>query len=169
MNEKKLVEGTTHIVGDVLTPYTNNDGYVIVCHQVNCQGVMGSGLAAQVKHKLPRAYNVYKEKCDAVNNKHDMLGDVQMVACLSDAGFVLANIFGQNTFGRNPDKCYTSYKAVRKALRNIAASYPNVTIRIPYLMGCALGGGNWNEVSAIIQEELVDKGVSVEIWELPQK
>ena len=31
-----------------------------ICHQVNCQGVMGSGVALQIKRKYPQAYKDYK-------------------------------------------------------------------------------------------------------------
>jgi len=45
-------------------------------------------------------------------------------------------------------------------------AYPLTTVRIPYKIGCGLGGGDWSIVSRIIQEELVDKGIPVEIWRL---
>lgn len=31
----------------------------IICQQVNCMGVMGSGLAKQIKYKYPRVYYEY--------------------------------------------------------------------------------------------------------------
>ena len=31
----------------------------IICHQVNCMGVMGAGLAKQVKKKCPDAFRRY--------------------------------------------------------------------------------------------------------------
>ena len=33
----------------------------ILCHQVNCQGVMGAGLAKQIRSKYPEVYEQYKE------------------------------------------------------------------------------------------------------------
>ena len=39
-------------------------GCNIICHQVNCQGVMGSGIAKQVREKYPNVYNSYKKACD---------------------------------------------------------------------------------------------------------
>lgn len=42
--------------GDVL----NTDCWIIA-HQVNCQGVMGGGLARQIKDRYPDAYINYRE------------------------------------------------------------------------------------------------------------
>ena len=36
----------------------------IICHQVNCRGKMGSGLAKQIRDKYP---DVYKEYVDLIN------------------------------------------------------------------------------------------------------
>lgn len=33
--------------------------FEIIAHQVNCQGVMGSGVAKQVKEKFPYVYSTY--------------------------------------------------------------------------------------------------------------
>ena len=31
-----------------------------ICHQVNCQGVMGSGVAKAIRDKWPQVYEEYK-------------------------------------------------------------------------------------------------------------
>ena len=33
----------------------------IICHQCNCQGVMGSGVAAEVKRRYPHVYKAYRK------------------------------------------------------------------------------------------------------------
>ncbi|MDM5320060.1 hypothetical protein QUF57_08725 [Bacillus pumilus] len=33
----------------------------IICHQVNCKGVMGAGLAKQIKSKYLNVYKEYKQ------------------------------------------------------------------------------------------------------------
>lgn len=82
----------------------------------------------------------------------------------------IASIFGQDQYGRNG--CFTDYDALRKAMEPIRVmatpfpAYPLTTVRIPYKMGCGLGGGDWSIVLSIIQEELVDRGIPVEIWRL---
>lgn len=155
------------VIGDILTPNTNEDKMILVCHQVNCKGVMGAGLAKQIRDKFPSVYQNYKDKCMLIREGHGGLGDVQFCGVLSedDAGYIIANVFGQDGCGR--DKCYTDYNALYRAFTDIAFFWPNATIRIPYLFGCGLAGGDWNTVTSIIQKTLVSRGVNVEIWKLP--
>lgn len=159
MNEIKT------IIGDILSPNTNEYKLVVVCHQVNCKGVMGAGLAKQVKQKFPIVFQHYADKCRLIEYGNGGLGDVQFCSVIAEEGYILANVFGQDGYGRG--KCNTDYDALHKAFTTIAMSFPNSTIRIPYLMGCGLGGGNWDIVTNIIEETLINKGVDVEIWKLP--
>lgn len=154
-----------HIIGDILTPNPVEDHLVIVCHQVNCKGVMGAGLARQIREKHPDVFSLYRDKCLQIAAGIGGLGDVQFCSVIADAGYVVANVFGQDGYGRG--KQYTDYDALRKAFEHIAMGFPTCTIRIPYLMGCGLGGGNWDEVLRIIEETLDSKGIDVEIWQLP--
>jgi len=164
---KKYTDGVMYIYGDILSPYKGGDGYVVVCNQVNCQGDMVSGLSLRIKREFPGVFDVYKEKCDAANDKHDLLGDIQGASCLDEAGFVILNLFGQETFGQgvSEGKCYTDYAAIEGGFKQIAAAFRRVTIRIPYLMGCTSDGGCWQTVMQLITDCLVAKGVPVEIWE----
>ena len=160
----------TYITGDILTPNTSSEE-VVVCHQVNCRGVMGAGLAKQVRQMYPDAYSAYKEKCDEIKRGQGGLGDVQFCYFLRSR-YIIANIFGQDNYGRGRDRYgkktrYTDYAALRRAFAHIAQVYPNDTIRIPYHMGCGLGGGEWTIVLQIIDEALVSNNVHVEIWKHP--
>ncbi len=158
--EAKPVDHYKTIHGDILTPVEEaGKEMVIVCHQVNCKGVMGAGLAKQVKSKFPGVYDLYKEKCNAF--KTENLGTVQLCSCLEEAGYIIANVFSQSGYGRTG--LYTDYKALRKAFSSLR-EFDNTVIRIPYKMGCGLGGGDWKTVKQIICEELIDYGCKVEIW-----
>lgn len=153
----------TIIHGDILTPVSPNTQHgTVVCHQVNCQGVMGAGLAKQVKTRFPSVFDAYLEKCMAANSSSDLLGSVQFCSVLNDVGYIVANIFGQNMYGRTG--CYTDYGALKNTLETIAKVFPNDTIRIPYKMGCGLAGGDWETVENIIQTTL--RNQTVEIWML---
>lgn len=158
------------IQGDILTKNTS-DKYVLVCHQVNCQGVMGSGLAKQIKQKHYGCFEMYYKKCSHISDSSELLGSVQYYDAMLDSGYFIANIFGQNYYGR--DKQYTDYDALAMAFGYISycvrKGEPNWTVRIPYMFGCGLGGGDWDIVSEIIKKTLVDNGVDVEIWQLPTK
>ena len=110
---------------------------------------MGSGVAAIVKKRYPRAFDRYVELC-AVNSgsRANLLGIVQPVKVTD--GLTVLNVFGQEGFG-SPTR-NTSYDATDVAWRKIGTAFRGQTIYIPYLMGCALGGGDWE-----IYEKIVDR------------
>jgi O-acetyl-ADP-ribose deacetylase (regulator of RNase III) len=120
---------------------TKVKGRALICHQVNCQRVMGSGLALQIRHKWPEVYAAYRHKQDW------RLGDCQIVG-IGGKRYV-ANLAGQDTFGGpNETRVFQLEHALRIA-RDFADA--NVlTLYIPYLIGCGLAGGDWDEVSAMI-------------------
>lgn len=126
-------------------------GVDIICHQVNCQGVMGSGIAKQVREKYPWVYAHYKEVCNDFL-PHILLGAYQCVYI--NERQAICNCFGQEDYGTNPYICYTSYEGLKESLSHLREKLGNEskTIAIPYLMGCARGGGDWDKVYKIIEE-----------------
>lgn len=148
------------VIGDILTPVDEPEKeMVLVCHQVNCMGVMGAGLAKQIKDKHPEVFDIYLEKCNAFGSYN--LGDVQLCSCLENGGYMVANIFAQEGYGKKGR--FTDYNALIKALSSLR-QLDNTIIRIPYKMGCGLGGGDWETVMKLINSELVAYGRKVEIW-----
>ncbi len=124
----------------------------IICHQVNCQGVMGSGVALLVKQKYPQVFEEYELYC--TENEGNLLGKVLTVNCPD--GKVICNLFAQDRFGYD-GKCYTSYEALKECfdyLRKYASEKDEIAM--PYLMGCHRGGGDWNKVYAMLEEIFVD-------------
>lgn len=81
-----------NIVGDLL----KQDKVDIICHQTNCKGVMGAGIAFQIKRAYPEVFKKYKEFCDEYENI--LLGRTLFVNC--NDGKVVANLFGQDSYGR---------------------------------------------------------------------
>jgi len=139
----------------------------IICHQCNCQGVMGSRVAAEVKRRYPNVYQIYY---DTYAYEGLVLGDTIIVPTGNDKEQVIANLCAQDKYGR--DKQYTDYDALRKCLRSVKdfielRSKWKVQARIafPYGMGSVRGGGDWNTVYQIIDEEL-GRYYDVEIWRL---
>ena len=135
-------------------------GADVILHQVNCQGIMGSGIAKQVKAKYPNVFLSYKKICDGFSDKKKLLGMGQCVR--TDDGKFIVNLFAQENFGYD-GKCYTDYKALKKCLEQVR-DYPmfdEQIIAIPYLMGCHRGGGDWNVVYKMIEEVFKDNDVLI--------
>ena len=51
----------------------------IIAHQVNCQGVMGAGVARQIRHRILTAeqYRAYQQLCR--KNKEELLGSCSLM------------------------------------------------------------------------------------------
>ena len=127
--------------GDVL----ETDAHYI-CHCVNAQGVMRSGVAKAIRARYPKAYEVYKARYDALHGKLP-LGAVIGADC---GEHVILNLVGQEYYGRD-GRTYLDYQALRKG---IAAINKNLSVPVAFpLIGCGLAGGDWKIVSAIIEEE----------------
>ena len=147
-----------HIKGDIFEQ--NAD---VICHQVNCQGIMASGVAKQVREKYPWVYATYKRACDqAKKSGMRMLGRCQEV--FIDENRVIVNVFSQNDYGYD-GKCYTNYEVLRDCLGTISEKYKGKTIAIPYLMGCCRGGGDWNIVYHYIETIFTDENTTLLICE----
>lgn len=155
-----------YVNGDILSNLDNSQ-YIFICQQVNCQGVMGAGLAKQIRMKWPIVFTQYKQLCDRCAPVA-LFSNYQVVN-VSEKIYVI-NIFGQLNYGT--DKQHTSYSAISSAFQDLFTDCLDiekckVTFRIPYGFGCGLGGGNWNVVSSIIENIANQLDVNVEIWKLP--
>ena len=133
----------------------------IICHQCNCQGVMGSGVAAEARQRYPNVFEAYRQ--DYLDGKLE-LGYVCFATAKQDQ--VIANMCAQNTFGYNGG-IYTNYDALQKCLETVKAyamfEYDvKPIIAFPYLMSCYRGGGDWNIVYKMIEDTFAE--FDVEIW-----
>lgn len=122
----------------------------IICHQVNTQGIMGAGLAKQIKAKFPAAFNIYKAACDRAPNLKSLLGSGILVDINKD--LQVANLFGQSSIGRRG--VHTDYGALQDALEGVfmEAEKSGKHIYIPHKMGAGLGGGNWLTIEKMIEK-----------------
>lgn len=128
----------------------------IICHQVNCQGKMGRGIATHFKNKYPDMYDNYVQLCEFTH----MLGQVY---CYEDKnhGRFIANLFMQDFYGR--DKRYTDYNAMANCFEKMAVFAKNhsLSLATPYKIGCNNAGGNWKIVYTIIEETCKDIDVYI--------
>lgn len=130
----------------------------VICHQVNCQGVMGSGVAKAVKEKWPEVYEAYTLYCnDYVWNMTSPLGTTQYV----DIGnHTIANMFAQNLYGYDGDR-YTSYDAFYRCLEDIDNLPSWYSIAFPYKIASDRGGASWDVIYAMICDVLGDRDVTI--------
>ena len=145
-----------------------------ICHQVNCQGRMGSGIAKSIRERWPVVYDEYRAKFDEMEEKlieicgswesqvdvsDVLLGDVQLVRVGDNKTVV--NLFAQQYYGYD-GKRYTSYDGFWTCLGKIRETVPmGSTIGFPDHIGCGLGGANWEVILTMIEEALNDYEVYI--------
>lgn len=153
--------------GDVFT----SDARLIL-HAVNCQGVMGSGVAKTVKERYPNVFFEYKNMCNTAHTTSSLLGEVQKVDISEKQSIV--NCFTQDNYGAFAKGVPTSYDAVNKCFKfvalmamTIAASeHPDgpLKIALPYGMCSVRGGACWNVILEMLKDAFKTLDVVIEIW-----
>ena len=134
-----------YVQGDLLASDCN-----YICHQVNCQARMGSGIAKSIREKWPAVYDMYMQVA-----KPDCLGSIQTVFICGNIPIQgVINMFAQENYGYDGRR-YTSYDAFWSCLGQIKEFAPKGSkIGFPYCIGCGLGGANWKVISAMIEAVL---------------
>jgi len=125
----------------------------IICQQVNCKGVMGSGLAEQIRSSFPQVYTDYIK---AFAEGKLILGNMVLTTIDEIAPLYIANLCGQDRYGRGG--VFTDYDALEVGFKKVfnLCEYDlkirgiRLNVFIPYKIGCGLAGGNWSTVLEII-------------------
>lgn len=134
-----------YIDGDLLE--TDVD---VIIHQTNCYGVMGAGLALQIKKKYPDVFAEYYHICKS-NEPKSLIGECLIIE--TDDGKYVANVFGEEKFWPKNVR-HTDYDALEKSLNFLKLwmkTNDKKTCACPYLLGCGLAGGSWDVVLEILR------------------
>lgn len=130
----------------------------IIVHQVNVAGVMGGGIALQLAKKYEKLEETYAEFCEMYDNDYNKLKGKVFKVMLK--GKFIMNMFSQK---ENFDTDYESMKVALEEVKEYAKSY-NLSIAIPYGIGCGIANGDWNTVLSIIDK--VFKEYKVTLYKL---
>jgi O-acetyl-ADP-ribose deacetylase (regulator of RNase III) len=126
----------------------------VICHGVNCQNEMKSGVAKALFTKWPEVKEGYHKFMNGFTEFFDsenFLGLVNSVELENDR--IILNCFTQYDYGNDGHR-YVDYEAIYKCFKNIGGCFDEVAIP---KIGCGLGGGNWEIVKRIIEDAVGDK------------
>lgn len=144
-----------YVKGDATKPI--GEGHKILIHICNNQGGWGAGfvLALSKKWKLPeQKYRLWYK-----SQENFQLGEVQFVGVGGET--TVANMLAQDGYGGVAVK-YNSLRECLKKVHDFAVSH-KASIHAPKI-GSKLGGGDFNVISKIIEEELCEKDIDVTIY-----
>ena len=136
------------------------DGEVdVLIHQCNCYNTFGSGIAKEIRERIPEAYDA---DCKTIKGDVGKLGDFTVYS--HESGRLVYNLYGQYGYGRER-RIYTSYPNLFKGLLGIQNDLVRpLRIGIPKL-GCGLGGGDWSIVEGFVKATIAKENV-VTVYEL---
>ena len=157
-----------YVVGDATDPQIVSD-LTIVVHGCNSVGAWGAGFVRAVSKKWPQPEADYLRRFS--KGWKPALGDVSFVPVqwLPQKIYV-ANLISQD-FTADPTR--VKLWAVDKGLQRVrqfalgaVTRHWTVDVVVPRL-GTGLGGGSWEDIEPIIEENLVNYGIQVRVYDLP--
>lgn len=150
----------------------------VIMHQTNCLGVMGAGIARQIKNKwFKEIYEPYHKACLNSPNRKDLLGKIQVLKTNDDPIKYVINVFGEYSFAESvcpfPNGRHTDYDALLTCFNKVK-EYCNEhginKLGMPKNLGCGLAGGNWYGVVYPMIEKIFDgDDITLYIYEFSPK
>ena len=161
--------------GDLL-----KSGCDIICHQVNEYGVMGAGIAKQIKEKYPKAFADYTKAIKEAKSKGKNLP--MFVLSKQPDSVVVANMFTQRNGKTDLELLHNA--AVLLSMQIIDLFITKVKINemtgmffdrpfrvgIPYKYGCGIAKGDWENVLKIWEDVFRElEYIDLEVWKYRPK
>lgn len=141
-----------YVDGDLVRDAAN---YEVIAHCCNCFCTMGAGIAPQIKHKFPEAYEA---DCKTKSGDESKLGTISFTENTTP---IVVNLYGQFDYtGRRSGKMDLDYNALRSALKAMREKFTGKTFGMP-MIGAGLAGGDWNVIERIIEEEMRGEYVTI--------
>ena len=146
---------TKTIKGNLLDAFDRGDVDVIA-HQCNCFCNMGSGIAPQIAKRYPSARIADNATAKGDSGKLGTFTRAIISRTVYGYGIkegLVYNLYGQ--YGYGGEGVNTKYESLKQAMQKMQQQLKNENdegiIGMP-LIGCGLGGGDWEVVSKIINE-----------------
>jgi O-acetyl-ADP-ribose deacetylase (regulator of RNase III) len=158
------IGGIQIVTGDATSP--RGDGPKILAHVVNdATPNWGAGIGKSIQIKWPEVQQEFRTAWE--HRSRMRLGEVY--SSTPENELKIFQMVCQHGYGASPIPRlrYSSLKSCLKSLRDTAIA-ENATIHMPRI-GTGEAGGAWELVSALIDEILCAAGLSVTIYDLPNR
>jgi O-acetyl-ADP-ribose deacetylase (regulator of RNase III) len=139
----------------------------IIVHGCNCQNVMGSGIAKEIKERCPDAWNADVEATSKFPKPILKLGNVSMGRRVGKNGaYGIINAYTQlHYYPRGID--HFEYESFSMILRKLSVIGPKFRYGFPYI-GMGLAGGDKEKILTILEDfakKVTETGGSVTLVE----
>lgn len=145
----------------------------VLIQQCNCYGVMGSGLAKQLKDVYPQVHEV--DVAFPLPFGHERLGHYSVANVphrVTGDLLQVVNAYAQVSFGRH--KKQTDEQVLLGILRIILHAIKDqftsegrrITVGIPWKIGCGLGGGDWDLILSELTTIYNETGVDLRLYQI---
>jgi O-acetyl-ADP-ribose deacetylase (regulator of RNase III) len=151
-------------VGDATIPVSA--GHRIIIHICNDVGVWGAGFVLALSKRWKKPEEQYRMWYRG-QNKFE-LGEIQDVWVQSDTTVV--NMIAQHDVGPGEDGSPPlRMGALEECLKKVAklAEEYDSSVHCPRI-GSGLAGGCWDDIESLIKKCLVDQGINVTVYDLPE-
>lgn len=131
----------------------------IIAHGCNALGVMGAGIAKQIKERYPEAFRVYKQ-WERENGL--ALGSVSFAQV--GPRLWIANVVTQERIYGARGECLADLDAIEAGFAAVGRKARSLGLRVEMpLVGCGLAGGQWSDVRPRVVAGL-GQGVESRLW-----
>ena len=117
--------------------------------------ICGGGVARQLADRYENLEKEYSEFCEIYDNDYNKLKG-KVFKIMIDGKFIM-NMFSQK---ENFDTDYEMMKIALEEVKEYARGF-NLTICIPYGIGCGIANGDWHIVHKIIDDVFSDYDVTL--------
>ena len=148
-----------HIVKGDLIALALEGCFDVIVHGCNCFCTMNAGIARAIQDEFPEAYAADLATAKGDQNK---LGKFSFVTVKRhDRDITIVNGYTQLHF--QGQEVLVDYEAIRSVFATIKTQFSGQRIGYPKI-GAGLGGGDWQRIASIIDEELTGENHSLVLY-----
>ncbi|WP_019631770.1 macro domain-containing protein [Actinomadura atramentaria] len=154
--------GIRFLRGDATVPQAK--GVKLIAHVCNDRGGWGKGFVLALSARWPEPEKEYRAWHRGRPGSGFRLGAVQVVRV--DRYVHVANMVAQHGTRTGSKGPPIRYDALDECLAEVGARALDLraTVHMPRI-GCGLAGGDWRRVEPMVQQNLVDRGVEVTVYD----
>lgn len=162
-----------YVQGDATQPILGDSEFNVIVHCCNNIGAWGAGFTGALDKVYPEAgvrFRKWTSPEPAFSDPPYVLGAVQIIPTRRKQVFI-CNLVGQNGIRGPKNPTPIDYEAIKNGfseLLEFLRCYADRTSSIIHMprLGAGLAGGDWNQIEILVQQEFVDKGYTVIVYDL---